>query len=299
MKIMSRSFLVLALGGLAALTAACSSDKPTPAPGDGGGTAGSAGGTPCPNPPDDPADVNLVSDFEDGFARILPNGGRNGGWYPYNNLGPPPDPEFTPDTTCNEMPMVNRCATDAPVATAIEGGHCGSMFAFRFMGSGCKGYAGIGTDLAAPNYPDGGDPTAAICADGGTPTVAHKTPYDMSSYKAISFWGRLGTTAVPARQMIQFKVPMLVDTKIEDGGDCDKTMVKCSASYGRFLPFTTAWTKYTVNLDPTDTKNGIQQESWGKMFTWDPTNVTSIQFQAAASVTFDVWIDDIRLVPKT
>jgi len=299
---MSRSFLVLALGSLAALTTACSSDKPPPPPGDGG-AGGTGAGTPCPDPPE-ATDENTVSDFEDGFARILPFGGRNGGWYPYNNLGPPPDPEFTPDPTCTEMPMVNRCATEAPTATAIEGGHCGSMFAFRFFGSGCKGYAGVGTDLAAPNFPDGGDPTAAICGDGGTPPVAHKATYDLTNYKAVSFWGRLGTTAVPARQNIQFKVPMLVDTKltnvdgIGDGGDCDPKMVKSSASYGKFLPFTMAWTKYTVNLDPTDTKNGISQESWGKVFTWDPKNVTSIQFQAAASVTYDVWLDDIRLVPR-
>jgi len=290
---MSRSFLILAFSSLGVLAAACSSDPSKP-PGDGG--AGGAG-TPCPDPPE-ATDDNTISDFEDHRAAILPFGGRNGGWSPYNDLGPPADPEFTPDPSCVETPAVNRCATEAPPATEIAGGHCGSTYAFRFFGSGCKGYAGVGTDLAAPTYPDGGDPTAAICADGGMPSVAHKTPYDVTAYKAVSFWGRLGENASPARQTIQFKVPMLLDTKIEDGGDCDKTLGKCSASYGRFLPFTTAWTKYTVNLDPTDTKNGISQESWGKVFPWTPANVTSIQFQAAASVAFDVWLDDIRLIPR-
>jgi hypothetical protein len=260
-------------------------------------TDGSVSGYTCPATPFT-QDDNTISDFEDGRAAILQFKGRNGGWYAYNDIA---DPEFAPDPSCTETPAVDHCATMAPAATAIPGGRCGSMYAFNFFGSGCKSYAGIGTDLAAPNYGDAGDPSAAICADGGTPPVAHKTPYDFSSYKAITFWGRMGENAVPRGQQVQFKLPMLVDTKIADGGDCDPTAIapaKCSASYGAFLGFTQTWKQYTVNLDPNDKVNGIAQESWGKIFTWDPTNVTSIQFQAKGGMTYDIWIDDIEFISK-
>ena len=106
------------------------------------------------------------------------------------------------------------------------------------------------------------------------------------------------------RQDIQFKLPMLVDTKVIDGGTCaESPTARCSASYGRFLPFTPTWTFYVIDLVPraagtcVGATTGICQETWGKPFTWDPTNVVSIQFQAKASVDFDVWIDDISLVP--
>jgi hypothetical protein len=107
--------------------------------------------------------------------------------------------------------------------------------------------------------------------------------------------------------MIQFKLPMLVDTKIIDGGLCNLSetgQAKCSASYGKFLSFTPTWKQYTVDLIPLqagmcpEKTPGICQETWGQTFTWDPKNVTSIQFQALASTTFDVWIDDVQFVPK-
>jgi hypothetical protein len=286
---MFRSLFLLTLAGGAVVSLACDSKKMPPH--DGGGFT-------CPDPPEPTDDPNLISDFEDGRAAILQSAGRNGGWYAYNDIT---DAEYAPDPSCTETPAVDRCATEAPAAAVIEGGRCGSTHAFRFYGLGCKGYAGVGTDLAAPLPPDGGDQSAAICADGGTPPVAHKTPYDLSNYKAISFWGRMGEKAVPIGQKVQFKLPMLVDSKIPDGGDCDPVVIggKCSASYGAFLDFTQTWTEYTVNLDPHDHVNGIAQESWGKIFDWDPKNVTSIQFQAKGGMTFDIWIDDIRLIPRS
>jgi len=277
------------------VTLACSS-SPQKAPTDGGDVPFT-----CPNPAE-MTDDNTISDFEDGFDRILQLGNRNGGWYAYNSVG---DPDFMADTatTCLETPPANRCATDAPKAAMIpDGGRCTSVYALRFYGSGCSGYAGFGTDLAAAQYPDGGDPTAAICGDGGVPPVAHKTPYDLSSYKAISFWGRTGDMAVPKSQQVQFKLPMLADTKITDGGDCNPDAIKpakCSASYGAFMVFSATWKEFTINLDPSDKVHGIAQESWGKVFTWDPTQVTSIQYQAKGGATYDIYIDDIRLIPKS
>ena len=201
-----------------------------------------------------------------------------------------------------ETPPTNRCATEAPAAAMIPGGpRCGtSTYAFRFFGSGCTGYAGVGTDLAAPLPPDGGDPTSAICADGGVPPVAHKTPYDLSAYKAISFWGRTGEQSVPKGQQVQFKLPMLVDTRSPTAAIATPWRSAASAapatasSCRSRRPGSSTPSIWTRPTRPT----GSAQETWGKAFTWDPTNVTSIQFQAKGSATFDIWIDDIRLIPK-
>jgi hypothetical protein len=242
-----------------------------------------------------PPDQNTLATFEDGFGSVLQQGTppRNGGFYAYNDgaMG------------CVETPAAGAAM---PAATAIEGGgRCGSQYGFRFFGNSC-GYAGVGTDLAAPLPADGGaaagDAAAAGSADAGT--VAQKIPYDLRGYRQIKFWGRLGATAKPINQPVQLKLPMLIDTKIQDGGLCvEMTTAKCSASYGRFLSFGTAWQLFTVDLIPRapgacEVTTGICQEAWGKVFTWDPGNVVSIQFQAAPGSTFDIWIDDIELVPN-
>jgi hypothetical protein len=134
-----------------------------------------------------------------------------------------------------------------------------------------------------------------------------RVPYDLSGYKQIKFWGKLGPMAYPMTQLVQFMLPMLVETKVVDGGTCVATEIgtdKCSASYGRFIIFTGDWQLFTIDLIPRDagmcggTITGICQETWGKVFTWDPTNVVAIQFQAASDSTYDIWIDDIELVPQ-
>jgi hypothetical protein len=266
----------LALPALAGV--ACSSSSP-PSNSDGGPVTDPCAGAPV-------TDVNTISDFEDGTGSVLQAGNppRNGGWYAYNDG----------TATCMEMPMAH---TNGPIPAAMieNGGHCGSKYGFEFSGSGCS-FAGIGTDLAAP-IPD---PDASTDPDAGSTAVALKTPYDLSAFKQIKFWGRLGAGALPAgkSQLVQFKLPMQVDTKVEDGGTCvEMETAKCSASYGQFMTFTSNWKLYTVDLTP-GTKTGISQESWGKVFPWDPTNVVSIQFQAANNATFDIWIDDVNLVPK-
>ena len=140
--------------------------------------------------------------------------------------------------------------------------------------------AGVRTDLAAPIFADAGDDAAAAPpVDGGA--VAPKVPYDLSGYQQLTFWGRLGSAAVPSKQIVQLKLPMLVDTSVQDGGTCvDTPTNRCGASYGRFLVFTQDWTFFTVGLGP------LENSIW--TFPWDPTNVISIQFQASAGVAFDI-----------
>jgi hypothetical protein len=205
---------------------------------------------------------DTISDFEDGTGSVLPNGGRNGGWYSYVDTAP----------TCMVMPAPNGTAT----AAEIPGGRCNSMFAMHFTGMGCSVFgAGVGTDLAAP-----------AAGDGGTATTAAKTPYDVSAYTGISFWVRADKGS-----SIRFKMPMTDDTKTTDGGSCvDSPTSKCSDDFGSNIALTKNWVKKTVMFST------MKQEGWGKKFTWTPAHVTSIQFQVPVVTAFDVWIDDVSFV---
>jgi hypothetical protein len=205
---------------------------------------------------------DTISDFEDGAGSVLPNGGRNGGWYTYTDTAP----------TCMVMPAPNGSAT----AAEIPGGRCQSMFAMHFTGMGCSVFgAGVGTDLAAP-----------AAGDGGTTTTAAKTPYDVSMYSGISFWVRADKGS-----SIRFKMPMTDETKTTDGGNCvDSTTAKCSDDFGSNIALTKNWVKKTVMFSK------MTQEGWGKKFTWTPAHVTSIQFQVPITTAFDVWIDDVSFV---
>jgi len=267
----------------------------------GGGVGGTAGGSGMDGIGGDPCagttvtDANTISDFEDGTGSVLHVGNprRNGVWYAYND-GIAGNATGNPNNaSCSETPA--HITTYPIPAQRNDPPRCGSAYSFSFHGTGCA-YAGIGADLNDP-LPDPDASADSGGADAGT-TVMRLIPYDLSGYKQIKFWGKLGPMAMPLTQQVQFKLPMLVDTKVQDGGICvDSDTAKCSDSYGQFMIFTTNWTLYTVDLVP-DSKTGISQEFWGRQFAWDPTNVVAIQFQAASYSTYDIWIDDIALVPR-
>jgi hypothetical protein len=227
------------------------------------GAAGSAMGAAVDCTMDPGTTVDTISDFEDGTGSVLPNGGRNGGWYSYVDTAP----------TCMVMPAPNGAAT----AAEIPGGRCQSMFAMHFTGMGCSVFgAGVGTDLAAPASTDAGATTGS----------AAKTPYDVSAYSGISFWVRADKGS-----SIRFKMPMTDDTKTTDGGNCvDSATSKCSDDFGSNIALTKSWVKKTVMFSK------MTQEGWGKKFTWNPAHVTSIQFQVPVVAAFDVWIDDVSFV---
>jgi hypothetical protein len=301
MTIKHGSLLILSLAvtSSAALVAGCGSSG-----GGGGGAGGSGGAGAACTSNDGGVDPNMISNFEDGLGSVLQIGTppRNGAWYAYN--------DYTP--TCEETPMAapqcpDAATTPGPTTHAtlndptVKGGACNSTYALEFFGSGCTMFQGVGTDLNTPLPPvvDGSaEPVLPTCP-GGVVTQPLKVPYDVSGYKAITFWGRTGKMSIPSNQMVQFKMPMLDDTKTTDGGICvDSTSNKCSASFGKFLAFTGAWQQFTLNFGAKGSPGDLSQESWGAVFTWDPTRVVSIQFQPAADSTFDVWIDDVAFVPN-
>lgn len=185
----------------------CASD-----PGAGAGAGGGGGGGNAGAGPDCSENLSLtgdtISDFESGSGTVLPAGGRNGAWYAYNDQG----------ESCVEDP---KPGADSPPAATLEAPRCGSTAAFRMQGMGCGAWgAGIGTDLAAPRPADGN------AGSGGS--AGPKIAYDLGGFRAISFWGRVGAGTSNA---VRFKIPMLVDTKVVDGGLCQLSETgtdKCS-----------------------------------------------------------------------
>jgi len=233
-----------------------------------------------------PVSDDTISDFESGSGAVLPSGGRNGAWYGFNDQS----------ATCVEDPA--QGARHVP-PTTLEAPRCGSTAALHMKGMGCTTWgAGVGTDLATPAPPDGGGDASAGAGDAGSGGgTARKVPYDLTPFRAITFWARIG---VGSTSQVRFKIPMLSDTKVVDGGLCQLSEMgsdRCSDDWGKALVFTAAWKRFTVPLID-DAATGLATEGWGKQFPLDLTNVTAIQFQARAGTSFDVWIDDVSLVRK-
>jgi hypothetical protein len=157
--------------------------------------------------------------------------------------------------------------------------------------------------------------TSAIhdAGDGG-PSIPRTTiPFDISRYKAITFWG-MTTTPAPTTGSLQVKV-QFPDTDTDprggvcSGGTTDTSL--CYNSYAANLKFTTSWQRFTVLLDaggdsgvaPSD---GIAIDpTWGyQRAQWIPTQVYGVNWQAqrniapdaGAPLMTDIWIDDVYFV---
>jgi hypothetical protein len=233
--------------------------------GGGGGNAGSSGSmaggaaVDCkalalPDNTDD-----IISTFEDGTGNVMQVNGRGGAFYMYN------------DGTGTQDPAPGML----PDARAVM--RCDSTYAMCMTGKDFMTWgAGMGTDL--------GPSTAAT--DGGT---AVKQPYDLSMYKAVSFWAKSNTAAVSVRMSIKDA------NTAPEGGHCDETMTSgadaCNDDWGKALMFSTDWKPYTVTFAE------LRQSMWGKAFpSFDAKHAYSVQFQVSQGVDFDLCLDDIFLV---
>jgi len=260
-----------ALGTAVAVLAACSSGGQKLDSG-GGGAAGGAG-----MPPDAVDPMDLLSDFEEGRAIVLPLGSpaRNGAWYAYN------------DGSCLQSPAHgDGYYASAPVAAApgVSRGR-----ALHINWNQCTGWgAGAGADFASP------------ASDGGAVPARPRMTYDLSGYKGIAFWAM----ALPgAETNMRLKMVMRASTQIVDGGTCDESVLgtdRCGDEWGRpfSLPADGTWKAVSVRFsDPT-----FRPEGWGYMFPWNPADVLGIQFQSIRTTTpdpdalYDFWIDDVYLV---
>lgn len=225
------------------------------------GTAGTGGSGPLPAGCDPVDTMTLLSDFETGKAEVLPNAGRDGSWFLYSDGTGMQTPVKVPNT-----PLV-----------AEAGGACGSAYAFHTTGTGFTVWgAGIGTDFAPK-------------------TAMVRTPYDLTAYSAIAFRAKSAAT-MPLRVSIS-------DTNTSpEGMVCVDTTdatnkARCGDYFGAEVTLGAEYQDFVIKFAD------MKQRGWGLpvMTGFDKSKALTLRMQvkgsAQAPATFDLWFDDIRLVP--
>ena len=176
---------------------------------------------------------------------------------------------------------------------------------------------GVGFEFAQVPVGDAGAPTASNTSasdagDAGASIPMVTVPFDISRYKAITFWG-MTTTPDPTAGSMQVKVQFPdTDTdprgEICNGGGGNTSM--CYNSYAAYLNFTTSWQEFTVLLDAGNggvpPAGGIAIDTtWGyQQAQWIPTQVYGINWQAQRNIgpnagpplKTEIWVDDVYFV---
>jgi hypothetical protein len=171
---------------------------------------------------------------------------------------------------------------------------------------------GVGFEFAQVPEGDAGAPTDSNTSTGDAgPSIPMVTvPFDISRYKAITFWG-MTTTPDPTTGSMQVKV-QFPDTDTDPRGEvCNGgggNTSKCYNSYAAYLNFTTSWQQFTVSLDAGKgvKPRGIAIDTtWGyQEAQWIPTQVYGINWQAQRNIDpgagpplkTDIWVDDVYFV---
>jgi hypothetical protein len=177
---------------------------------------------------------------------------------------------------------------------------CGVGFEFAQVPAG---------DAGAPSS---GDAAAGDAGDGGVSIPQVTVPFDITGYRAITFWG-MTTTPDPATGSLQVKV-QFPDTDTDPRGQvCNGgggNTSQCYNSYATRFDFTTSWQQFTVLLDAgdggTSPDGGIRLDpSFGYQGAqWLPTQVYGINWQAQRNIApdagpplmTDIWIDDVYFI---
>jgi len=188
-----------------------------------------------------------IDDLEDGNGAILVQGGRQGGWYTYN------------DGTAMGKQSPPKGGTFIP----IIGGH-NSQYAASTKGSGFIGWgAGFGFDFNNMGV-----------------DALTRMPYDLSNFTGVLFWIK-GTTS-----QLRVSVQTTDVVPVSEGGSCAQL---CNDYHGVPINVTSTWTEHVVPL------SSLQQEGWGTVESFVPSNVISVVFQTAAAVAFEHEVDNIGL----
>jgi hypothetical protein len=172
---------------------------------------------------------------------------------------------------------------------------------------------GVGLEFAQEVDDSGvSAPTPRDAGDAGASIPRTTIPFDISRYKAVTFWG-MTTTPDPTSGVLQVKV-QFPDTDTDPRGEvCNGgggNTSKCYNSYAAYFNFTTTWQQFTVLLDAGDggvsPTGGISIDpSWGyQQAQWIPTQVYGINWQAqrnygpdaGAPLMTDIWVDDVYFV---
>jgi hypothetical protein len=181
--------------------------------------------------------------------------------------------------------------------------------------SGLYDTCGLGFEFEQQPDVDAGAPADPPMPTDGGPSIPRVTiPFDISHYKAVTFWG-MTTTPDPDTGSLHVKV-QFPDTDTDPRGDiCNGgggNTSKCYNSYATYFEFTTSWKQFTVTLtasDPSDggvPAGGISIDpTWGyQQAQWIPTQVYGINWQAQRNIgpedgpplMTDIWVDDVYFV---
>lgn len=318
------------LFGLAFLTgmAACSSSPGQPgghgaSSGKGGGSGTGGSSTPAPDGgcTAGAASSNyvLIDDMETtnhgpialtmGFASPL----TQGYWY---NSGASYFPDAGIDKS--DPPYMSFAFSALPTPTTTLCGKTSAHAAHQScVLNGLYDTCGVGFEFAQVPVGDAGAPAshtgAGGAGDAGAGGPRTTVPFDITRYKAITFWG-MTTTPDPTTGSLKVKISFPdTDTdprgQVCNGGSSDNSL--CYNSYAANLKFTTGWQRFAVLLDaggdggvaPDD---GIAIDpSWGyQRAQWIPTQVYGVNWQAQRNqapdagppLSTDIWIDDVYFI---
>jgi len=248
----------LALAG--ALLGGCSGNTSGDNTGGTGGVGGASGGSGgglsqaiCEMAgafvPVDP--TALLDDLEDGNGLIAPVATRNGSWWISTDM--------SGGTT-------TPIADAAPSPEKILGGRCGSKMAMRVTGQGFTNWGAVmSVGMAYSSHPD---------------------PVDLSSFKGLRLWARVGEQNTSAIR-VQFQ-----DSHTEpNGGECidiDGDPEACYNGFGTALPVTTQWQLFELNF------SRMSQRDFGhRADALDTAHIYDVEFNLEPNAVFDLWVDDL------
>jgi len=247
----------------ALLLVGCGSGKAT----SDAATGGAGGGI----PPGNVLAEDLLSDFEEGPAVILPLGSpaRNGSWYSYNDGS----------SGCLQSPSHGAHYYPSTPAVPPPGLSRGHALHANWNACGAWG-AGVGADFNSS------------LVDGGVGPGLPRTTYSVQPFTGVAFWAMATAGTDPS---IRLKMVMRASSQVQDGGTCDEAVLgpdRCGDEWGApvTLPADGTWKAVTVHFNDATFK----PEGWGQPFAWNPADVFGIQFQSAtAAGLYDFWIDDL------
>ncbi len=227
----------------------------------GSGTGGSAGSPPTTGTCAAVDMAGLISDFETGKAEVTATAGRGGSWFLYS------------DGTGMQTPIK---VVNTPLA-AEAGGACGSAYAFHTTGTGFTTWgAGLGTDFAPK-------------------TAMARAPYDLSPYSGIAFRAKAAATT-PLRVSISDTNTAPEGAKCVDTTDATN-VARCGDYFGSEVTLSPEFKDFVIKF------SDMKQRGFGLPIATglEKTKAFTVRMQvkgtAQAPAIFDLWLDDVRLVP--
>lgn len=225
-------------------------------------TAG-AGGAPLPSSCAAVDPTTMLSDFETGVADVLPQNNRDGSWFVYNDK--------TVGATQTPLKVMSM-----PLA-AEPGGACGSAYAFHTTGTGFNVWgAGVGMDFMKKV---------------DLLNVAH----DVSMYSGLALRAKAAATTPVRVSISDFNTSPEGKVCVDTTDATNKA--RCGDYFGAEIVLGPEYQELTIEFAD------MKQRGWGMPIAtgFDKTRAYTIRMQvkgsAQAPATFDLWFDDIRLLP--